>query len=149
MAGTITVTPQELRKIAEELRQYNESLKKQLQEMAAIKNSLNTKWEGTAKEAFNKKFEERATMFDVFYMAMQGYISVLLNIAERYENVERKNAALVNGSGGSGHESMAASIIGIDLIKIETMCAMLYGPPVNPFSKIGKIDFEKFLKTYK
>ena len=146
MAGTITVTPQELRKIAEELRQYNESLKKQLQEMAAIKNSLNTKWEGTAKEAFNKKFEERATMFDVFYMAMHGYISVLLNIAERYENVERKNAALVNGSGGSGHESIIDSIISIEFIN---SCRLLYGAPVNPLSKIGKIDFEKFLKTYK
>lgn len=127
MASTITVTPQELRKIAEELRQYNESYKRQLQEMAAIKNSLNMKWEGTAKEAFNKKFEERATLFDAFYMAIQGYISVLLNIAERYDNVERRNAALVNNSNGSSFSSLISGISLKDISGIT--CALMYGTP--------------------
>lgn len=140
MASTITVTPQELRKIAEELRQYNESYKRQLEEMAAIKNSLNMKWEGTAKEAFNKKFEERATLFDAFYAAIQGYISVLLNIAERYDNVDRRNAALVNSGGGTSVSGFVSPISLRDISNIS--CSVMYGTPFSPRTKFGNIDFK-------
>lgn len=141
MASTITVTPQELKRIAEELRQYNESYKRQLEEMVVIKNSLNTKWEGTAKEAFNKKFEERATLFDAFHIAIQGYISVLLSIAERYENVERRNAALVNGSGSSVASNIKIELKGLDRI----LCSYAYGAPVDNWLdriKLKALDFK-------
>lgn len=139
MAGTITVTPQELRKKAEELRVYNESYKRQLQEMVAIKNALNLKWEGSAKVVFNEKFEERATLFDSFYTAIQGYVSVLLNIAERYENVERRNASLVNDSSGTGELDFSMSNF-MDVVKLPVSCTLLYGVPFN--KKTGLIDFK-------
>ena len=147
MASTITVTPQELKRIAEELRQYNESYKRQLEEMVVIKNSLNTKWEGTAKEAFNKKFEERATLFDAFHVAIQGYISVLLSIAERYENVERRNAALVNGGGSSVVSDMESGFVTSNPFD-HILCSVVYGTPVDAclepikLKKLETFDFK-------
>lgn len=139
MAGTITVTPQELRKKAEELRLYNESYKRQLQEMVAIKNSLNLKWEGSAKDTFNKKFEERATLFDAFYTAIQGYISVLLDIAERYENVERRNASFVNNSSVTGGTD-SGIFSSLNRMAIPVSCTTLYGVPFK--TGLHNIDFK-------
>ena len=96
MASTITVTPAELKTKASELKQFNSSLKTQIEELRAQESTLVGKWEGDAKNAFDAAFKKDATQMDNFYNAIERYVAALLEIAARYESAENANTNIAS-----------------------------------------------------
>ena len=91
MASTITVTPTELKNKASELKQFNSSLKTQIEDLRAQESALVGKWEGEAKTAFDGAFKKDMVQMENFYNAIERYVAALLEIAARYEAAENAN----------------------------------------------------------
>lgn len=88
------VTSSELRARAEEMRGLNSRFKSEEENLRGSEENLKSMWEGEANEAFHAAFTHDAASMDMFYDAVEQYISALLVIAERYEIAERKNAEI-------------------------------------------------------
>ncbi|MBO5303960.1 MAG: WXG100 family type VII secretion target [Lachnospiraceae bacterium] len=91
MAKTITVNPSQVDKKAQELKRYNTSLKKKIQELKTQEKSLNSMWDGEANDEFHKRFNEDMTQMNNFYNAIENYVSKLNEIVDAYEKAEKKN----------------------------------------------------------
>lgn len=87
----IQVTSTQLRAKAEELGTQNAQLKAQIEALSDAEQRLNAMWEGDANTAFHTAFQHDKTQFTNFFNAIQQYIQVLQNVAERYAQAESQN----------------------------------------------------------
>lgn len=90
------VTSSELRNRAEEMRSLNSRFKSQEETLRSCETNLKTMWEGEANDTFHAAFTHDATQMDAFYDTVEQYIAAILEIAERYEIAERKNAEIAS-----------------------------------------------------
>lgn len=91
MAGKITVNTSTVTNKAGELKSLNSNLKKQIETLTTTENSLNSMWEGDAKEAFHKAFSNDVIQMNNFYNAIEKYVASLQEIVSAYEKAEKTN----------------------------------------------------------
>lgn len=96
MANKITVNSATITSKAGELKTLNSSLKKQIDELVATENSLNSMWDGDANDAFHKAFSQDVVQMNNFYNAIEKYISSLQEIVSTYEKAESANLNTAN-----------------------------------------------------
>ena len=90
--SSIMVNTSQLRSKAEELRSQNAHLKSQIQLLDETEQSLNAMWDGDANTAFHNAFQSDKSQFDNFYTAINRYIETLQLTAQRWDEVEQRNA---------------------------------------------------------
>lgn len=82
------VTSSQLTAKAEELNNLNFQFKSQVENLNETEMSLNTMWEGEARNAFHNEFQKDKAQFDNFNQAVQDYIQALQTIAAKYKAAE-------------------------------------------------------------
>ena len=88
------VTASELRNAADSLRNYNNSIKTQLENLVQQEQALNNQWDGDANDAFHRAFTTNKAKFDKFVQAVEKFSTTLTQVAERYEQAESKNTQI-------------------------------------------------------
>ena len=91
--GEFTVTAKELRSKATELERLNKTLKQKIQALETEEASLNGMWEGEGKEAFSSSFKTDKNKMLMFHNEITKYVSVLRNLASKYEASDRAAAS--------------------------------------------------------
>lgn len=91
-----SVSAKELRSKASELRNQNQAFKGQVDDLAGQEGQLITMWDGQAKDAFHKAFEHDKNCMEDFHAIIEDYCRVLDEIAQKYEDAERKNLDIAN-----------------------------------------------------
>ena len=89
--ASFLVTPSELRSTAGTLREYNSNFKAQVGVLESAEGTLNTSWEGAAKDAFHASFLKDKAYMDSFTAEIEQYCTVLEEMAVEYEKAERIN----------------------------------------------------------
>lgn len=92
----ITVTFEELKNKAAALRQLNANFKKAVEDMTQYENSLVGMWDGQAKEAFHKAYNNDKAQMETFYQVIEQYCVALENNAAKYEQIESKNLTIAS-----------------------------------------------------
>jgi|InofroStandDraft_1065614.scaffolds.fasta_scaffold35817_3 WXG100 family type VII secretion target len=87
----IRVTASQVRSAATSLRDYNQNFSVQVQKLQDSEGSLNSMWEGQAKEAFHIAFTSDKEYMEQFHTLVTKYCEALDNIAIEYENAEKLN----------------------------------------------------------
>lgn len=87
----IQVTSNELKSKASELQGLNSRFQTELENLMSHLNTLNSMWEGEAKETFNQAFAKDKSSMDRFKSAIDQYVQALNLIASKYEDAEKKN----------------------------------------------------------
>lgn len=87
----IRVTASQVRSTATSLREYNQNFSTQVQNLQDSEASLNSMWEGQAKEAFHAAFTSDKEYMTQFHALVERYCAALDNIATEYENAEKLN----------------------------------------------------------
>lgn len=90
----IRVTAARLRDAAENLRNLNTQFRSSTQELSGKEQSLQSMWDGQAKEAFHGAFMRDSEQMEAFYQLIEKYIQTLLEIATRYEQAEARDAEI-------------------------------------------------------
>ena len=90
MAQTI-VNSSTLKSKAQALKNLNNNLKTQITNLTTQESSLNGMWDGDANTAFHNAFQKDVTQMNNFYNAIEKYVTVLLEIANQYDNAEQSN----------------------------------------------------------
>ncbi len=90
----IQVTSQRLRNAAESLQNLNGQFKAKAGELSGKEQALCQMWEGQAKSTFHVAFDRDSQQMEVFYNLIQQYVQALLEIAQRYEQAEARNAEI-------------------------------------------------------
>ena len=90
----IKVTPSEVRRKAEELRDLNQHFKGKVGNLEAAERNLSSQWEGEANRAFHDAFNRDKGQWDSFYSHIQQYAQALEQIAAEYEKKESMNAQI-------------------------------------------------------
>lgn len=93
MASTLRVTPAELRKKAQELRELNSKFKNEVEGLNDSETTLGNMWEGDAQKAFHNEFQRDRERFNTFYNGIEKYIERLLETANAYERAESENTS--------------------------------------------------------
>lgn len=93
----ILVTSQKIREAAENLGQLNRQFKGKTEELTTREQALCQMWEGQAKNAFHGAFERDSRQMEAFHGLVNKYVQVLLEIAQRYEQAEARNAEIAGG----------------------------------------------------
>jgi WXG100 family type VII secretion target len=94
--ASIRVTSGQLRAKATELSNMNAQLKQNVSTLNDTETSLTGMWEGEAKTAFHSAFQKDKVQMDNFYNAIAQYITVLQNVAAKYEQAESQNTEIAN-----------------------------------------------------
>ncbi len=87
----IRVTASQVRSTSTSLRDYNQSFDSQVKKLQESEASLNSMWEGQAKEAFHAAFEGDKEFMFQFKALVDQYCVALDNIAAEYEKAESTN----------------------------------------------------------
>ncbi len=87
----LIVTAAQLRSKAQELQQLNQTFKAKVDSLEETETALGGMWEGDAKEAFHKAFNSDKIQMTNFYNAIAQYVSVMEQIAAKYEQAESQN----------------------------------------------------------
>ena len=90
----IQVTSAKLRSTAQELQGLNGQFKTKASELSEKEKALCQMWEGRAKAAFHAAYLKDCRQMDVFSELVSKYVQALLEIAQRYEQAEARNAEL-------------------------------------------------------
>lgn len=85
------VTASELKTKAGTLREYNSNFKTQVQGLAEQETSLVGMWEGEARDAFDKAFQNDKMQMENFSKLVDTYCEALELIASKYELAEAQN----------------------------------------------------------
>lgn len=93
----IQVTSQRLRNAAESLQNLNGQFKSKAGELAGKEQALCQMWEGQAKNNFHTAFDRDSQQMEVFYGLINQYVQALIEIAQRYEQAEARNAEIAGG----------------------------------------------------
>ena len=96
----IKVTPTELRNKADTLQTHNTNFRSEVDKMNGYVSQLNGMWEGEAKEAFNKAFNDDKGKMDQFAQNMEKYVQALRESASQYENAEKTATSLASQRSG-------------------------------------------------
>lgn len=91
MANQFTVTTAQLNQKAGELRANNRNLTTQIENLRSQERALNGMWEGDAKNAFDKAFNQDIVQMQNFYKEIENYVTKLTEIAKTYEQAEMRN----------------------------------------------------------
>lgn len=91
-----TVTTAQLNQKAGELRANNRNLTSQISNLQSQQRTLNGMWEGDAKRAFDKAFNQDIVQMQNFYKEIENYVAKLTEIAKNYEQAEAKNVETAN-----------------------------------------------------
>ncbi len=90
----IEVTSTELRNKAEQLSELNSQFESRKNDLEAKELGLTTMWEGEAKRLFHEAFNNDKEQMNVFIALIRQYVAALLEIAQRYEETEARNAEI-------------------------------------------------------
>ena len=90
------VTPSELRSTASTLREHNSNFKSQVASLESAEGTLNSSWEGPAKDAFHNAFMNDKVYMDNFAAEIEKYCITLENMAAEYEKAEAANVDIAN-----------------------------------------------------
>lgn len=90
----IQVTSQRLRSAAESLQNLNGQFKAKAEELVGKEQALCRMWEGKAKDSFHTAFDRDSRQMEIFHGLMNQYVQALLEIAQRYEQAEARNAEI-------------------------------------------------------
>ncbi|MCI6858257.1 MAG: WXG100 family type VII secretion target [Eubacterium sp.] len=93
----IIVSTQELSAKKESLVTLTSSLESQITNLETVGNSLNSMWEGNAKENYTKALREDITKMKNFLKVIKEFITVLQKIITIYETIEKKNVSTAIG----------------------------------------------------
>ncbi len=91
-----TVTTALLNQKAGELRSSNRNLTTQINNLKSQHAALNGMWEGDAKQAFDKAFNQDIQQMQNFYTEIEHYIAKLAEVAKNYEQAEAKNVEIAH-----------------------------------------------------
>lgn len=94
--GYIEVTSAHLRAKADELSELNSQFKTKKDDLEGKESALILMWEGEAKSIFHEAFIRDKEQIEVFINLINEYVNALYEIAERYEEAERRNAELAS-----------------------------------------------------
>lgn len=95
MASTRTrVTPQELRRRADELDNLNATFKTEVSGLRDDEAQLAANYKGDAQTKFHARFMADLEKFGVFSAAIQRYAEQLRADADRYDAAEARNVAI-------------------------------------------------------
>ncbi|MCI9464347.1 MAG: WXG100 family type VII secretion target [Lachnospiraceae bacterium] len=89
--ASFRVTASELKAKAGTLREYNGQFKTQVEGLSEQEGSLIGMWEGMARDAFDKAFQQDKLQMDNFAMLVDQYCEALELIASKYELAENQN----------------------------------------------------------
>ncbi len=92
--GYFEVTSREIRSKASALSELNQQFKQKAGDLENKEISLCTMWEGDAKSTFHMAFTKDKSQMDAFHALIGQYVEALLEIAQRYEEAERRAAEL-------------------------------------------------------
>ena len=90
----IRVTAAQLKTGAEELRNLNQQFKAAVSDLESTESSLNSMWEGDARNAFHQAFTNDKTQMDNFFNAIEVYAQRLEGAAAKYEQAEAQNTEI-------------------------------------------------------
>lgn len=89
--STFSVTASQLKAKAEELKNLNESFKRNVTELEGCEQTLMGQWDGQAKEAFHQAFNNDKIQMTNFSTLIDKYVCTLLAIAAKYMQAETEN----------------------------------------------------------
>lgn len=89
--GLITVSSQQLKQTAGDLRQLNTNFRTQVGQLSERETNLAGMWEGQAKTAFHSAFTRDKEQMDRFYAEIEKYCQTLETIAQKYDQAEAAN----------------------------------------------------------
>ena len=87
----LKVTAAQLISKAEELQQLNQTFKAKVDALDETEVALAGMWDGDAKEAFHNAFNKDKVQMTNFYNAIAQYVSVMEQIAAKYNEAEVRN----------------------------------------------------------
>lgn len=96
MGHVITVNPATLKAKEDELKGYNNNLKRQIETLSSQGQALCSMWEGEAKTEFQNAFQKDITQMNNFYNAIEKYVAVLQEMRMAYENAEKKSRTIAS-----------------------------------------------------
>lgn len=82
------VTIDQLKNVADQLQQLNAQFRSQKERLAETNGTLNTMWEGEAKQKFQSAFQSDQVQMQNFYNAIVAYVNALNAIIANYINAE-------------------------------------------------------------
>ncbi len=85
------LTEAQLRTKADDLEQLNASFKGKIDSLEETEAALMGMWDGDAKEAFNRAFNNDKIQMTNFYNAIAQYVAVLRQVAANYAQAENTN----------------------------------------------------------
>lgn len=92
----MTINSSVIRTQAENLSNLNVQFQSQVSQLRNIESSLNSSWDGEARQTFHNAFESDAAQMDNFYRTINNYVSVLMNEAARYEQAELNSVEIAS-----------------------------------------------------
>ncbi len=90
------VTISELVAKANELNELNGQFKTQVGSLTDTEATLNSMWEGQARETFHNAFVSDVNQMGAFYNAVNQYVQTLLATAQKYQQAEAQNVEIGN-----------------------------------------------------
>lgn len=94
--ASFRVTSSQLTSQANELSQLNGRFKAAVEQLVTSESSLNSMWEGEAKNAFHTAFMNDKGKMDEFYNLILTYVERLNTIATRYNQTEATNTQIAS-----------------------------------------------------
>lgn len=90
----IKVTSSVLKQKADELANFNNSFKNEVDKMVGYEAALASMWEGDAQQAFRNAFNSDKSKMDLFRMNIDQYVNALRQAATEYEMAENKSTSI-------------------------------------------------------
>lgn len=91
----IEVTCSELRNAASNISKANESFREAAEKLQQAGTELTDIWAGDTRDRFVSGMEQRKTWYEQMATIVDDYVTMMNNIAEKYEEMDAKGAALV------------------------------------------------------
>jgi len=93
MAGTIRMTPEQMRQRSGEVRTQGETFQNVIDKMQHIINELRTEWDGAASEAFEQQFVRLKPSFNDMRQLIEDISTQLQNTANAVEQLDQEIAS--------------------------------------------------------
>jgi len=90
----LRVSSSELRRRAEELRNFNTNLRTEIKNMEGREARLSGMWEGDARNEFHNQFNTNKSMFQNFCTLIDKYVVALEDAATEYDRREADNVQI-------------------------------------------------------
>lgn len=91
----IEVTCSELRAAASNISKANESFRNAAAKLQQAGTELTDIWEGPTRDKFVSGMEQRKTWYEEMAVIVDDYVTMMNSIADKYEEMDAKGAALV------------------------------------------------------